>query len=62
MILRMIPILLINRVSVTEEMSKKLVIFASKYCKNRLVSTLEGGYNIKALSKSSLAHVKGLIL
>ena len=42
--------------------TKKLVIFASKYCKNRLVSTLEGGYNIKALSKSSLAHVKGLIL
>ena len=42
--------------------TKKLKSFADKYCKKRLVSCLEGGYNIEALSKSSLAHVEGLIL
>ena len=42
--------------------TNKLRNFSDKYCKKRLVSCLEGGYNIDALSKSSLAHVKGLIL
>ena len=51
-----------NAEELSNIITKKLVNFANKYCKNRLVSTLEGGYNIKALSKSSLAHVKGLIL
>ena len=42
--------------------TKKLNDFASKHCKGKLISCLEGGYNIKALSESCLAHVKGLIL
>ena len=42
--------------------TSELKNFADKYCKKRLVSCLEGGYNIEALSKSSLAHVEGLIL
>ena len=42
--------------------TKKLNNFAKKYCKGRIISCLEGGYNIKALSESSLSHVKGLIL
>ena len=42
--------------------TNKLRNFSDKYCKKRLVSCLEGGYNIDALSKSSLAHVEGLIL
>ena len=42
--------------------TKKLNDFASKYCKGKLISCLEGGYNIKALSESCLAHVQGLIL
>ena len=42
--------------------TKKLNDFASKHCKGKLISCLEGGYNIKALSESCLAHVQGLIL
>ncbi len=43
-------------------LTKKLNDFATKNCKGKLISCLEGGYNIKALSESSLEHVKGLIL
>ena len=42
--------------------TKKLNNFATKHCKGKLISCLEGGYNIKALSESCLEHVKGLIL
>ena len=42
--------------------TKRLNDFAIKNCKGKLISCLEGGYNIKALSESSLEHVKGLIL
>ena len=42
--------------------TKKLNDFATKNCKGKLISCLEGGYNIKALSESCLEHVKGLIL
>ena len=41
--------------------TSELKNFADKYCKKRLVSCLEGGYNIKALVRSCIAHVKGLI-
>ena len=41
--------------------TSELKNFADKYCKKRLVSCLEGGYNINALVKSCIAHVKGLI-
>ena len=40
--------------------TKQLSAFAKKYCKNKLVSCLEGGYNLEALSRSVLVHVKGL--
>ena len=43
-------------------LTKKLNNFATKHCKGKLISCLEGGYNIKALSESCLEHVKGLIL
>ena len=42
--------------------TKVLNNFATKHCKGKLISCLEGGYNIKALSESCLEHVKGLIL
>ena len=42
--------------------TKKLNDFSTKNCKGKLISCLEGGYNIKALSESCLEHVKGLIL
>jgi acetoin utilization deacetylase AcuC-like enzyme len=34
--------------------------FAASYADNRLVSTLEGGYDIKALASSTLAHITAL--
>ncbi len=33
---------------------------AAKYANNRLISVLEGGYNLEALAKSALSHVKAL--
>ena len=33
---------------------------ASKYCGGRIVSVLEGGYNLDALAKSVEAHLKAL--
>ena len=41
-------------------MTKCLVEYADKYCKGRIISVLEGGYNITALQESSIAHVKAL--
>ena len=40
--------------------TKRLNDFAIKNCKGKLISCLEGGYNIKALTESCLEHVKGL--
>ena len=42
--------------------TKELNDFSTKNCNGKLISCLEGGYNIKALSESCLEHVKGLIL
>ena len=42
--------------------TKQLKEFADKNCKRRLVSCLEGGYNINALSMSCKEHLKGLML
>lgn len=51
--------------NLTEEDYSKLTIIvkaiADKYCKGRIVSVLEGGYNLKATAQSALAHVKSLI-
>mgnify|MGYP001170878959 CR=1 FL=1 len=33
---------------------------AHKYCDNRLVSVLEGGYNAEALARSILIHIQVL--
>jgi len=40
--------------------SDALVEIADKYCKGRIISTLEGGYNLKALAASVVAHVASL--
>ena len=42
-------------------MTSMLTDAASKYCKNRIVSVLEGGYNLKALAKSVEAHLRKLL-
>jgi acetoin utilization deacetylase AcuC-like enzyme len=34
---------------------------ARRYCGGRLVSSLEGGYNLDALARSTLAHLKALV-
>ncbi|HED11970.1 MAG TPA: histone deacetylase [Caldithrix abyssi] len=34
--------------------------FAAKHCRGRIVSTLEGGYHIPALARSTVSHVEAL--
>ncbi len=40
--------------------SELLVDAAERYCNGRLVSTLEGGYHLEALARSTLAHLVAL--
>ncbi len=39
----------------------KIMEVAGKYSKGRIVSCLEGGYNLSALARSVAAHVRTLI-
>jgi acetoin utilization deacetylase AcuC-like enzyme len=41
-------------------MTSELMKVASRYAEGRIVSMLEGGYNLSALGRSALAHVKAL--
>ncbi len=41
--------------------TEKLREAAEKHCGGRLVSTLEGGYDLDALGRSTAVHVKGLM-
>ncbi len=43
------------------EMSRMIKAFAGKHGNGRIVSTLEGGYNIPALAQSVSGHVEGLL-
>ena len=38
----------------------QIVALANQYCLGRIVSTLEGGYDLCALADSALAHVEAL--
>ena len=40
--------------------TNEIKLIAEKLCDNRLVSILEGGYNISALSSCVLEHIKVL--
>ena len=42
-------------------LTDKIVDFAKNYCNGRIVSILEGGYNINALRKAVELHIKSLI-
>ncbi|CAK0747243.1 hypothetical protein CCP2SC5_1460003 [Azospirillaceae bacterium] len=42
--------------------TRKLCDLARTHCNGRVVSTLEGGYNIKALASSCAAHVRELMV
>ena len=41
--------------------TEKLVEIAEKHAGGRVVSTLEGGYNLQALARSTAAHVEVLM-
>jgi len=41
-------------------MTGRLMDLASRHCKGRLVSSLEGGYNLSALGRSVVAHLRVL--
>jgi len=41
--------------------TEQLAAFAERRCGGRLVSTLEGGYNLDALAQSAAAHVRALM-
>jgi acetoin utilization deacetylase AcuC-like enzyme len=41
--------------------TRKLCEMAAKHCKGRVVSTLEGGYDLRALANSAAAHVDVLM-
>jgi acetoin utilization deacetylase AcuC-like enzyme len=42
------------------EITGVLTEFAEKYCQGRLVSVLEGGYDLRALPRSVEAHLNVL--
>jgi acetoin utilization deacetylase AcuC-like enzyme len=44
-----------------ERMTRKLVEVANAHCGGRVVSLLEGGYNLKALGRSVVRHLVGLM-
>lgn len=41
--------------------TRELVKIADQHCKGRIVSALEGGYNLDALGKSVVSHLRALI-
>jgi acetoin utilization deacetylase AcuC-like enzyme len=41
--------------------TQELVAFAEEYCQGRVVSLLEGGYDLEALAASAAAHVRALM-
>ncbi|MEY2889730.1 MAG: histone deacetylase family protein [Burkholderiaceae bacterium] len=41
-------------------MTKQLMEIANQYCEGKIVSCLEGGYNLSALGRSVVAHLKTL--
>lgn len=43
------------------EMTAMLVNAANEYCKGRIISVLEGGYDFNAIRESTAAHIKELI-
>jgi acetoin utilization deacetylase AcuC-like enzyme len=40
--------------------TRELMVLAARHSKSRIVSMLEGGYNLAALGRSAVAHVKTL--
>jgi acetoin utilization deacetylase AcuC-like enzyme len=42
-------------------LTREILAVAAEFCAGRVVSTLEGGYNLKALAASTALHVKALM-
>ncbi len=42
-------------------MTRELVKIADQYCDGRIISMLEGGYNIQALQESSVEHIQAML-
>ena len=40
-----------------EQMTRKLVVAADAHCGGKIVSVLEGGYNLHALGRSAVRHL-----
>jgi acetoin utilization deacetylase AcuC-like enzyme len=43
-------------------LTEQLVAVAQRQCGGRLVSVLEGGYDLDALAEASAAHVRALMV
>ena len=41
-------------------MTRELMVLAARHSQKRIISMLEGGYNLAALGRSAVAHVKAL--
>ena len=41
--------------------TRQIVAVAQRHCRGRIISCLEGGYELTALARSAAAHVKVLI-
>lgn len=41
--------------------TREMVLIAQKHSKGRIISTLEGGYNLNALSESVVEHVRAMV-
>ncbi|MAI84946.1 MAG: histone deacetylase [Rickettsiales bacterium] len=42
------------------ELTKLVMMMAEKFCNKRILSILEGGYNVKGNAKATIAHIKAL--
>ena len=43
-----------------EWVTRQLMQFSFRFCEGRIVSVLEGGYDLSSLGRSVAAHIKGL--
>ena len=41
-------------------LTKELMAVADRHCHGRIISLLEGGYNLNALARSAVEHIRAL--
>jgi acetoin utilization deacetylase AcuC-like enzyme len=42
-------------------LTQQLVAMANRHCAGRIISVLEGGYNLESLARCAAVHVQGLL-